>query len=216
MHRHGTTTRTGAAAGDDPIEDTGPTGRTQPPEACRTLRTTARLLLAGYAVLLAWLVLTPNAVNWTYPANLTPLASVDRALALGGYAGARQLAAGILPLAPFGVLLPIAVGRLRTPVLPSFLRTVGGAALLATGLEILKSWTPGHVLNVDDIILGTAGAAACHLLLVPAARALLRLRARRRRRAALPAAQPHHRTYELASPAAPLGRLTAPGSPTVR
>ncbi|MCU7824423.1 VanZ family protein [Kitasatospora sp. DSM 101779] len=180
------------------------------------LRTTARLLLASYAVLLAWLVLRPTTVNWTYPANLTPLASVDRALALGGYEGARQLAAGILPLTPFGVLLPIAIGRLRTPWLPSFLRTVGGAALLATGLEILKSWTPGHVLNVDDIILGTAGAAVCHLLLVPAARALLRLRARRRHPAVLPAAHPHHRTYELASPAAPLGRLTAPGGPTAR
>ncbi|MEV8099649.1 VanZ family protein [Kitasatospora sp. NPDC085879] len=214
MHRLGTTTRTGAVAGDDTIEDDEPTDRTPPPEACRMLRTTARLLLAGYAVLLAWLVLRPTAVNWTYPANLTPLASVDRALSFGAYAGARQLAAGVLPLAPFGVLLPIAVGRLRTPWLPSFLRTVGGAALLATGLEILKSWTPGHVLNVDDIILGTAGAAVCHLLFVPGARAVLRLRARRpARRGAAPSP---HRTYERSAPAAPLGRLTGQGSPTTR
>ena len=97
VHRHGTTTRTGVT-GDDAIEDDEPTDRAAPPPgAFRALRTTARLLLAGYSVLLVWLVLRPIAVDWTYPANLTPMASVDRALALGGYAGARQLADGFLP-----------------------------------------------------------------------------------------------------------------------
>ncbi|MEV6208295.1 VanZ family protein [Kitasatospora sp. NPDC051914] len=202
--------------GDEAIEDGEPTGRTSPPQgAFRPLRVAARLLPVVYGLLLVGLVLRPAAVGWTYPANLTPLASVERALTLGGYAGAWELATGILPLAPFGVLLPLASGRLRTAWLPSFLRTVGGAALLATGLEILKSWAPGHVLNVDDIILGTAGAAACHLLVVPAARALLlNARSRNRARAERPreSAEPHQFRYELASPAAPF----ASSSPTAR
>ncbi|GJF29633.1 hypothetical protein KNE206_23330 [Kitasatospora sp. NE20-6] len=164
--------------GGRPGDDTPADRSSPPPDAFRPVRAVARLLLVAYPVLLAVLVLRPSGAGWTYPANLTPLASVDRALALGGSAGARQLASGLLPLAPFGVLLPLAVGRLGTAWLPSFLRTAGGTALLATGLEILKSWAPGHVLNVDDIILGTLGAAVCHLAVVPAARSLLRLRGR--------------------------------------
>ncbi|MFC7181069.1 VanZ family protein, partial [Kitasatospora paranensis] len=172
MHRHGTTTRTGNQAGDDPQVE-NETGAAPPPETLRPLRTAGRLLLVGHLVLLGWLVLRPVAASWTYPANLTPFASVDRALALGGFAGLRQLASGVLPMAPFGVLLPAALGRLRTPWAASFLRTVGGTALIATGFEILESWTPGRVLNVDDILLGTVGAALCHLAVLPAARALL-------------------------------------------
>ncbi|MFB7662396.1 VanZ family protein [Kitasatospora sp. NPDC056138] len=134
-------------------------------------------MLAAYLVLVGWLVLRPVTAGWTYPANLTPFASVGQALAVGGLAGARQLAAGLLPLAPLGVLLPLAGGRLRTGWLPSFLHTSGGAALLATALEILKGWTPGHVLNVDNILLGTLGVAATHLAFVPTGRSVLRRRA---------------------------------------
>ncbi len=44
-------------------------------------------------------------------------------------------------------------------------------------MEILKGWAPGHVLNVDNILLGTLGVALCHLAVVPSARTLaLRLR----------------------------------------
>ncbi|WP_197085214.1 VanZ family protein, partial [Saccharothrix sp. ST-888] len=134
-------------------------------------------VLTVYLALVGWLVLRPVTAGWTYPANLTPFASVEQALAVGGLAGVRQLAAGLLPLAPLGVLLPLAGGRLRTGWLPSFLHTAGGSALLATALEILKGWTPGHVLNVDNILLGTLGVAATHLAFVPAGRSVLRRRA---------------------------------------
>ncbi|MER5637028.1 VanZ family protein [Kitasatospora sp. NPDC002227] len=133
-------------------------------------------LLAAHLLVIGWLTLRPVSVGWTYPANLTPFASVGQALRLGGLAGCEQLAAGLLPLAPLGLLLPLVGGGLRTAWLPSFLRTVGGGALLATAMEILEGWTPGHVLNVDDITLGTIGVAACHLTLVPLARTLLRRR----------------------------------------
>ncbi|WP_441251675.1 VanZ family protein [Kitasatospora sp. McL0602] len=143
------------------------------PAVSPRLRAVGVALLALHLCLLTWLSLRPLAVGWTYPANLTPFASVGQAFRLGGLAGAEQLAAGLLPLAPLGLLLPLAGGRLRAPMLLSFLRTVGGAALLATGLEIFEGWTPGHVLNVDDIVLGTLGVALCHLSLVPLSRAVL-------------------------------------------
>ncbi|AUG77629.1 VanZ family protein [Kitasatospora sp. MMS16-BH015] len=146
---------------------------TAAPAAHPRLRGLGAVLLVAHLALLAWLSLRPVAVGWTYPANLTPFASVGQALRLGGLAGLQQLAAGLLPLTPLGLLLPLVGGRLRTPWLPSFLRTVGGAALVATALEILEGQTPGHVLNVDDIMLGTIGVALCHAALVPLARALL-------------------------------------------
>lgn len=205
MHRSGTLNRTGTAPGGEPTDDAPGDRRPTAPEAQRLLRTAGRALLVLYPLLLTWLVLRPNAAGWTYPANLTPLASVDRAFTSGGLAGARQIASAALPMAPFGVLLPLAVGRPDTPWLPSFLRTAGGSALLATGLEILKSWAPGHVLNVDDIILGTLGAALCHLAVVPAGRTLLRLRARSPRPSREHTARPS--AYGTGGPAAQLGRL---------
>ncbi|WP_344459920.1 VanZ family protein [Kitasatospora kazusensis] len=158
---------------DGPARDS-PAGRpTTAPQASHRLRMLGLVALAGQLTVLGWLALRPSAADWTSPANLTPFASVGQAMTLGPLAGLRQLADGLLPLAPLGLLLPLVCGRLRTAWLPSFLRTTGGAALLATALEILKGWAPGHLLNVDDIVLGTLGVACCHLIAVPAARALL-------------------------------------------
>ncbi|MFB7948921.1 VanZ family protein [Kitasatospora phosalacinea] len=140
------------------------------------LRTASRVLLGLHLLLLGWLSLRQVPAAWTSPPNLTPFASVHQALSLGGAAAARRLGSGLLPLAPIGVLLPLAVGSPSRSRLPSFLRTTAAAALLGTALEILEGWAPGHVLDVDDILLGTAGAALAHLLLVPPLRALERRR----------------------------------------
>nr|WP_237419249.1 VanZ family protein [Kitasatospora sp. SID7827] len=129
----------------------------------------------------------PAAAAWTAPPNLDPLSSVREAFALDARAAVHRLASGMLPLAPLGVLLPLAVGSPARAWLPSFLRATGAAALLGTALEILEGVAPGHVLDVDDVLLGTAGAALAHLLLVPPLRALER---RRAAAAAGPAAGP--------------------------
>ncbi|WP_051755249.1 VanZ family protein [Kitasatospora purpeofusca] len=129
-----------------------------------------RFGLALHLLLLGWLVLRPLPVAWVYDANLTPLASLR-------FSSAGQLLGELLLPAPLGVLLPLAGGRLGTPWLPSFLRTTGASALLATALEFLSSWAPGHVLNVDHILLAVVGVAATHLALVPAGRVLLQRRA---------------------------------------
>ncbi|MFD7410433.1 VanZ family protein [Kitasatospora purpeofusca] len=130
------------------------------------LRAVGRFGLALHLLLLGWLVLRPLPVAWVYDANLTPLASLR-------FSSAGQLLGELLLPAPLGVLLPLAGGRLGTPWLPSFLRTTGASALLATALEFLSSWAPGHVLNVDHILLAVVGVAATHLTLVPAGRVLL-------------------------------------------
>ncbi|MFJ1793456.1 VanZ family protein [Kitasatospora griseola] len=145
------------------------TARTDRTTAPYRYRTAARLLLTLHLLLLVWLALRPVTAAWTGPSNLTPFASVHQALTTRTLPAA--LASGLLPLAPAGLLLPLAVGSPDRSWLLSFLRTTGAAALLATALEILEGWAPGHVLNVDDILLGTLGAAAAHLLLATPLRA---------------------------------------------
>ncbi|MGW6919392.1 VanZ family protein [Kitasatospora sp. NPDC054939] len=140
----------------------------------RKLRLAGVAGLAVHLLLAGWLVLRPLPVDWVYDANLRPLASL-------GSSSWWQVIGELLVLAPLGVLLPMAGGRVRASWLPSFLRTTGVAALLATGLEFLSSWTPGHVLNVDHILLAVIGVAAAHLAVVPASRHLLRSPQRRPR-----------------------------------
>ncbi len=144
--------------------ETGPA--TAVPRYRRPLRAVGLLGLSLHLLLVGWLVLRPLPVAWVYDANLTPLASLRSSTA-------GQLLGELLMLAPLGVLLPLAGGRLGSPWFPSFLRTTGASALLATGLEFLSSWTPGHVLNVDHILLAVVGVAVVHLALVPVGRSVL-------------------------------------------
>ncbi|MER5356019.1 VanZ family protein [Kitasatospora sp. NPDC002551] len=136
----------------------------------RPLRVVGLIGLTVHLLLVGWMVLRPLPVAWVYDANLTPLASLRSSTA-------GQLLGELLLLSPLGLLLPLAGGRLTTRWLPSFLRTAGASALLATALEFLSSWTPGHVLNVDHILLAVVGVAATHLALVPAGRSFLLRRA---------------------------------------
>ncbi|MFE6489939.1 VanZ family protein, partial [Streptomyces sp. NPDC057757] len=114
------------------------------------------------------------------------------------------------------VLLPLAGGRVRAPWLPSFLRTTGVSALLATGLEFLSSWTPGHVLNVDHILFAVLGVMIAHLALVPGLRRLLREHrtAARARRAAVLAAPPVAAAVTPKVTMAPAARPRAYAGPT--
>ncbi|MFJ9694680.1 VanZ family protein [Kitasatospora sp. NPDC101183] len=162
MQRDGTRTRE---------ERSGARTETGPAAAVhRPLRLIGLAGLACHLAVVLWLVvLRPLPVAWVYDANLTPLASLPSST---GW----QVAGELLLLAPLGVLLPLAGGRVRAPWLLSFLRTTGASALLATGLEFLSSWTPGHVLNVDHILLAVIGVAVTHLAFVPGLRHVLRER----------------------------------------
>ncbi|MET8697787.1 VanZ family protein [Kitasatospora sp. NPDC004723] len=132
----------------------------------RPLRVVGLLGLTLHLALVGWMVLRPLPVAWVDDANLTPLGSLRSSS--GG-----QVLGELLLLCPLGFFLPLAGGRLTTRWLPSFLRTTGASALLATALEFLSSWAPGHVLNVDHILFAVVGVAAVHLALVPAGRSFL-------------------------------------------
>ncbi|MDH6110863.1 hypothetical protein P3T36_004437 [Kitasatospora sp. MAP12-15] len=166
--------------GASPVPEHPPGGAPADPVS-RTVRTAGLVLLGLYLCLMGWLALRPATTAWAYDTNLTPFGSVDRAFETGGLAGLRRLADGLLPLAPLGVLLPLAGGRLRTAWLSSWAQVVGATVVIATALEFVETSWAGRVLNVDDMLLPALGAGAVHLVLVPAGRALLRARLARER-----------------------------------
>ncbi|TLS40137.1 VanZ family protein [Streptomyces montanus] len=149
------------------------------------IRAAGGVLLVAHLALVAWLTLRPLDVPWVSAANLRPFASIRADLALGAEAAARSIGKGLLLLAPLGVLLPMAGGRLDVSPLLSLLRTVAAGALLSMAIELLQTGVPGQVVDVDSLLLNTVGVALAHLAVVPAARARLRRRNETRRRAAL-------------------------------
>ncbi|MFF8771685.1 VanZ family protein [Kitasatospora sp. NPDC015120] len=171
----------------------------------RPLRVVGLLGLTVHLALVGWMVLRPLPVAWVDDANLTPLASLRSS-------NAGQVLGELLLLSPLGLLLPLAGGRPATRWLPSFLRTTGASALLATALEFLSSWAPGHVLNVDHILLAVTGVAAVHLAVVPAGRSfLLRHAAAPRAVRSAPAAVPATPAPPAAEPLLSLGSTGTAG-----
>ncbi|MFI0237138.1 VanZ family protein [Streptomyces sp. NPDC016845] len=140
-------------------------------------RTAGLVLLAAHLLLVAWVTLRPLDVPWVSAANLHPLASIRADLALGWRQGARCIVTGLALLAPLGVLLPLAGGRLSVSTWGSLLRTVAAGALISLGIELLQTGVPGQVVNIDSLLLNTVGVALAHVAVVPALRARLRRRA---------------------------------------
>lgn len=158
------------------IDQRSPLG--DPPDDASALHRNARrlglLLLAVHLGLVVWSAFQPVSAAWMADSNLTPFATVRSELTAGTAHAYLELARGLLLLAPLGVLLPLAGGRLNASPLPSFLRTVFAGVLIATGLEVLMSSLTSHLLDVDDVLLAAVGIALVHLAFVPAARAALR------------------------------------------
>ncbi|MEU6093856.1 VanZ family protein [Streptomyces sp. NPDC047079] len=145
------------------------------------IRVAGGVLLVAHLALVAWITMRPLDVPWVRPANLHPLAGVRADLALGWPEAARRIGEGLALLAPLGVLLPMAGGRLAVSPLASMARTVASGTLISLGIELVQTGVPGQVADIDSILLNTAGVALAHVLVVPAARALLRRRAASRR-----------------------------------
>ncbi|EHN76136.1 membrane protein [Streptomyces sp. NRRL WC-3753] len=158
--------------------------------AALRIRVTGSVLLVAHLAFVSWYALRPLDVPWVLPPNLEPLAGIRADLALGGPAAARSLAGGLALLAPLGVLLPMAGGRLYVSPLASLLRTMAAAALLSLGIELLQTGVPGQVVDIDSVLLNTAGVALAHLAVVPAGRARLRRRYRRDGREGVPQEEP--------------------------
>ncbi|GGW36068.1 VanZ family protein [Streptomyces caelestis] len=140
------------------------------------IRVTGGVLLVAHLAFVAWLTLRPLDVPWVMPANLRPFDGIRADLALGWLEAARHIGEKLALLAPLGVLLPMASGRLVVSPLASLLRTATAGALLSLGIELLQTGVPGQVVDIDSLFLNTAGVALAHLALVPAGRSWLRRR----------------------------------------
>ncbi|MYU25740.1 VanZ family protein [Streptomyces sp. SID8352] len=164
------------------------------------IRATGSALLVAHLALVAWFTLRPRDVPWVPPPNLHPFATIRADLAAGWPSAARSIGGGLVPLAPLGVLLPVVSGRLAVSPLMSLLRTTAAGALLALGVELLRTGVPGQVVDVDSALLATLGVTLAHLALVPAGRARLRRwseRERERARAVRREERPQGRTPRI-------------------
>ncbi|WP_063734830.1 VanZ family protein [Streptomyces sp. RTd22] len=155
-------------------------------------RAAFRYRAAGFALLVAhlafvcWLTLRPLTVPWVTAETLEPLGAIRADLALTPWAAARSIGGGLLLLAPLGVLLPLAGGRVDAYPFASFVRTTFTGAMTAMAIALLRSEVTGQIVSVDALLLNTLGVALAHLLVVPAVRTLVRRRADRVGVAALP------------------------------
>nr|WP_261993641.1 VanZ family protein [Streptomyces sp. 3211.6] len=134
-------------------------------------------LLAAHLLVVGWLTLSPLDVPWAAAANLSPLEGIRADLALGPLEAARRIGEGLALLAPLGVLLPLAGGRLKPGALAawaSLARTATAAVLISLSIEMLQTAVPGRVPDVDSLLLNTAGVMIVHMAVVPVLRARLR------------------------------------------
>ncbi|MFH8746047.1 VanZ family protein [Streptomyces rimosus] len=145
------------------------------------MRAAGAVLLVAHLLIVGWLTLRPRTVPWVPAANFRPLATIRAELAHGLWEAVQNLGGAVLLLAPLGILLPMAAGRLNVSPLGSLARTVFTGAMISLSIELFQAGVPGRVPDVDMVLLNTAGVALAHLLVVPG------LRSRLRRREDLPA-----------------------------
>ncbi|TVL90194.1 VanZ family protein [Streptomyces sp. SAJ15] len=155
-------------------------------KAAFRFRAAGFVLLAAHLSYVCWAILRPLDVPYVTPVSLKPLSSIRADLELGPREAVRSMGRELLLLAPLGVLLPLAAGRVAARRLTSLARTVFTGAMISLTVEVLDSRATGQVVNIDTVLLNTAGVALAHLAVVPAVRGWLRRRADRREPAALP------------------------------
>jgi hypothetical protein len=142
------------------------------------IRATGAFLLTAHLLFVCWLTLRPRSVPWVSPSNLHPFATIRADLAGGPAAALEGIGGGLLLLAPLGVLLPLACGRLHRSLWCTATRTALAGLLISLALALLGSGVPGRVVNVDVVMLNAVGVLMAFLAV------FLPLRARLRRTAA--------------------------------
>ena len=143
-------------------------------QAVIRFRAAGIFFLLAHLLIVGWLTLRPLDVPWVTAANLQPFAGIRADLSLGPVEAARRIGEGLLLLAPLGVLLPMAGGRLSVSPWASLARTVAAGSLISLAIELGQTGVPGQVVDVDSLLLNTIGVAIAHLLVVPMGRARLR------------------------------------------
>ncbi|WP_053171226.1 VanZ family protein [Streptomyces sp. SBT349] len=140
-----------------PAGSTGP-GAGPPP------RLAALALLSAYLLFVTWAALRPLDVLWVSPGNVEPLATIRADLERGPEEATRTIGAGLVRLAPLGVLLPLLWQRLGGTRFASLFRTGFLGGMIALALEVGQSFVPSRVADVDTVILNTVGIALAHQL----------------------------------------------------
>ncbi|WP_330175148.1 VanZ family protein [Streptomyces sp. NBC_01498] len=123
----------------------------------------ALILLAGFAVVLASLTLTPSpASSEIAGANLRPGHSLRMyAEDYTFLAACKQVGGNVLMGAPFGLLLPVLVPRRFR-----MLRVIALTAAMMIVVELAQgAVVEGRAFDVDDVIMNTSGAFLAYLLL---------------------------------------------------
>lgn len=152
------------------VQHHGRGGRSAAPR----IRVAGFSLLTVHLLIVGCLTLRPLSVPWVKPANLQPLATIRPALEYGAGEALMRLGDGLLLLAPLGVLLPLATERLHRSLAGTLARTTVVGLLLSLGIALAQSAVPGHVVDVDTILLNTTGVALAVLLVFLPLRVLLR------------------------------------------
>jgi glycopeptide antibiotics resistance protein len=168
-HDAGTAGRDGGVLGD--VQRHGRGGRIAASDP--RIRVAGLVLLIAYLAIAGWLALRPVSVPWVAPANLHPFATIRPDLDEGSRTALTGLAGRMAMLAPLGFLLPLATGGLERSLPATWARTVGGGALISSAIMLLQSGVPGHVVNVDSVLLNTTGVALAFLLVFVPLRAFL-------------------------------------------
>ncbi|MFT2017945.1 VanZ family protein [Streptomyces sp. 796.1] len=137
------------------------------------------LLLVAQLAFIGWVSLRPLTAPWVTAGNLEPLASIRGDLEIGFAEAARRIGRELLLYAPLGVLFPLVGGRIDAHKLASLVRTVLASALISCLVELAQGSIAGQVMDVDTVLINTAGVALAHLAVVPAVRGHLRRRAGR-------------------------------------
>jgi VanZ like family len=151
-----------------------PLGRGGSPAASASrIRVAGLVLLIAHLTFAGWMALRPLSVPWVAPANLVPFATIRSDLDDGSDAALAGLGGGLALLAPLGVLLPLAAGWLERSLPGTWVRTVACGTLISSVIMLLESSTPGHIVNVDSVVLNTTGVALSCLLVFAPLRALL-------------------------------------------
>lgn len=164
-----------AAPHDGVTHGVQPHGRGGDP-ATHRIHIAGLVLLSAHLLIVGWLALRPLSVPWIAPANLQPLATIRTELERGPHAAMMVLGDALLLLAPLGVLLPLATGGLHRPLAGTLSRTVLAGLMISLGVALLQSGIPGHVIDVDTILLNATGVALATLFLFPPLRSFLRRR----------------------------------------
>ena len=137
------------------------------PRSASRVRAAGVVLLGAYLLTVGWLTLRPRSVPWVSPSNLQPFATIQADLAAGPQAAVEGIGGGLLLLAPVGLLLPLATGRLHRPRAATAVRTLSVGVLCALAFAGLRSISPGLVVTLDAVMLNATGIALAHLLLYP-------------------------------------------------